>query len=255
MLPLTLPIWLAGLAWLLATKPYRFLGITFLGVFAIVLVGHGKPYYLAPAFPLLYAAGGVDVERRLVRPVARGAVAALLAVGGAVVAPLTIPILEPASFVRYAAALGAKDTPDEKHEMGPLPQHFADQFGWEDMARQVADAYARLTPEERNVALVYVRNYGEAGAIEFFARRYALPPVACGHNAYFTWGLPQGRGEVLITIGEKGATLEETYEDVVKVGETFHPYAMPYENHRPIYVARKPRRDLHAIWPETKHYI
>ena len=28
--------------------------------------------------------------------------------------------------------------------MGPLPQHYADQFGWEEMAQTVARVYAKL---------------------------------------------------------------------------------------------------------------
>jgi hypothetical protein len=225
------------------------------GVLVIVLFGHGKPYYVAPAFPLVYAAGGVAVERIVPWPAARAAAAAIVAVAGAAIAPMALPVLAPGSFQTYAARIGAKASPDETHEQGPLPQHFADQFGWEDMARRVAAAYATLTPEEQRTALAYVRNYGEAGALEYFAGRYPLPPVACGHNSYFMWGFPEGRGAVLITIGQKGATLEESYGDVVQVGETFDPYAMPYENHRPIFIARKPKIELQAIWAETKHYI
>jgi hypothetical protein len=259
MLLLTLPIWLGGIVWLLASKgarPFAFLGFTFLGVLVVVCLAHGKPYYVAPAFPMAYAAGGVAAERVLRWRVARGAVMALIAAGGVAVAPVALPVLEPETFVRYARAIGVGATADEKHEMGPLPQFFADQFGWEEMARKVSDAYVALSPDEQKQALVYVRNYGEAGAMEFFADRYPLPPVACGHKAYFTWGPPpEGRGAVLITLGQKGATLEESYEDVVKVGEMYDPYAMPYENHKPVLVAKKPKVDLRATWAETKHYI
>jgi hypothetical protein len=259
MLILTLPVWVGGLVWLFASKegrPFAFLGVTFVGTVAIVVLAHGKPYYVAPVFPLAYAAGGVAAERVIRRMTLRIGVLALLAAGGAAVSPMALPVLEPETFIRYAHALHAEAAADEKHEMGPLPQFFADQFGWEEMARRVSGAYVALSPEDQKQALVYVRNYGEAGAMELFADRYPLPPVACGHNAYFMWGPPpQGRGAVLITLAQKGATLEESYEDVTKVGETYDPYAMPYENHKAILVARKPKVDLHAIWSETKHYI
>lgn len=259
MLPLTLPIWLGGLVWLLASREGRthaLLGVTFLVVLLIVWLGHGKPYYIGGAFPLVNAAGAVAAERRLRGRVVRGAVLALLPIGAAIVSPMALPVLAPDAYVRYTAALHVQPKPSEKQELGPLPQHLADQFGWEPMVRQVADAYATLTPEEQSHALVYVRNYGEAGALEFFADRYRLPPVACGHNSYYLWGPPpEGRGSVLITLGQKGTTLEESYDDVVEVGETYQRYAMPFESHKPILIARKPRVDLRANWGETKHYI
>ena len=77
-----------------------------------------------------------------------------------------------------------------------------------------------------------------------------------GHNAYFMWGPPKdGRGKVLIAIGEDREDLLETYEEVEDAGTTDEPLAMPYENGIHIYVCRKLRRPLEQVWPETKHYI
>jgi hypothetical protein len=255
MLPFTLPLWLGGLVWLLATKAFRFLGLAFLFVWAVVVFGNGKPYYVAPAFPLLYAAGATLAERLLVRAPYRALVVGVLVLGGAIAAPLAVPILDPPAYVRYAAALGAKDVPDEKHDMGPLPQHFADQFGWEAMTRKVASAYASLSPEEREHVVIYTRNYGEAGAVDFFAKRLGLPPAASGHNSYFLWGPPARSGDVLIAIGGSPQELEETYATVVQVDATDERYAMPYENHRPIYICRGLKRPLRDVWPSMKAYI
>ena len=258
--PITLPVWLGGLAWLFVAdraRPYRFLGLAFVATAVIVIAGKGKPYYLAPAFPIAYAAGAVAIESWVARPIARGASVALVALAGAAVAPFALPILEPTTFIRYAAALGVEDTPDEKHEASLLPQFFADQFGWEAMATKVAAAYRALPPEEQRVAAFYGNNYGEAGAIDFYAARLGLPRAAVsGHNSYFTWGPPpDGRGAVMITVGPSKEDVLDSYEEVEQVGETDEPYAMPYENHRPILVARKPRHAMSDIWPTTKHFI
>jgi len=257
--PLTFPIWAGGVAWLLAARaahPFRFLGVAFVALFVIVLLGHGKPYYMAPIFPVVYGAGGVAIEARVRRFVSRAAIAAIVPATGALLAPFALPVLEPATFPGYAAALGAKPSPDEKHKMGPLPQFFADQFGWEAMARKVADAYLHLPPEEQRVAALYGENYGEASAIAFFGPRWGLPYPVSGHNAYFTWGPPEGtRGAVLIAVGPDEDDLRETYEEVEKVGETDEPYAMPFENHQPIFVCRRPKRPLLDVWPSVKLYI
>jgi hypothetical protein len=258
--PLTLPVWLGGLAWLFAAergRPYRFLGVAFLAVAVIIVAGKGKPYYLAPAFPVVYAAGGVALESWIARRLVRAAVIAALALGGVALAPFALPILDAPAFIAYAGALGVTPPADEKHTKGPLPQFQADQFGWEAMARKVADAYRGLSPEEQKVAAFFGDNYGEASAVAFFGPRLGLPPaVVSGHNSYFLWGPPPGgRGEVMITVGVSREDVLESYEEVEQVGETDEPYAMPYENHQPILVAKKLRRPMEQIWPTTKDFI
>ena len=213
---------------------------------------------MAGGFPLAYAAGGVALESLVAptRAAARAAILGVVAVTGIAIAPMALPILDPPAFIRYASALGGKPSSDEKHRMGPLPQHFADQFGWEAMARKVKDAYDRLPPEEQAVTTIYGSNYGEAGTVDFFGGALGLPPAVSGHNAYFMWGPPKdGRGKVLIAIGEDREDLLETYEEVEDAGTTDEPLAMPYENGIHIYVCRKLRRPLEQVWPETKHYI
>jgi hypothetical protein len=57
-----LPVVIVGLVYLLvarAGRPYRALGWSFLAVLLVMLSTNSKPYYLAPAFTALYAAGGV----------------------------------------------------------------------------------------------------------------------------------------------------------------------------------------------------
>jgi 4-amino-4-deoxy-L-arabinose transferase-like glycosyltransferase len=64
--PGTLPLWLGGLIWLFGPRDgrrYIALGIIYLATLAEFIILHGKSYYLAPAYPMLFAAGGVAVER------------------------------------------------------------------------------------------------------------------------------------------------------------------------------------------------
>ncbi len=83
--PGTLPLWLAGLFWLFGSRDgrrYRAIGIIYLVTLAEFIVLHGKSYYLAPAYPMLFAAGGVAVERvfaarlKWIKPVLLGAIIA-----------------------------------------------------------------------------------------------------------------------------------------------------------------------------------
>jgi 4-amino-4-deoxy-L-arabinose transferase-like glycosyltransferase len=170
--PLNAPLWLLGLAWLLfgpTGRRFRALGIVFVATFAVLAVQHSKPYYLGPAFPMLLAAGAVVVEGvtearpwRWVRP----ALLFLLATGGAVTAPLAIPVLPVETLIAYQRALGVTPTAGENNRLGPLGQHFADRFGWQELTSEVARIYAALSAEERMRAKIVTRNYGEAGAID-----------------------------------------------------------------------------------------
>ena len=65
--PILLPLWLGGLAALAFgnLKRYRALAVTFAVFFVLMLVLNAKSYYLAPAYPMLLAAGGVALEGRL----------------------------------------------------------------------------------------------------------------------------------------------------------------------------------------------
>jgi len=260
--PLHAPFWIAGLLALLfwrALREARLFGWIFVTVTAIlILSGDSKPYYLAAAYPPLFAAGGVVVERVLsrerlsmLRPVL---VAALLGLG-AVMIPMALPVLEPEAYVRYAQALGFQPAPAERHAPSVLPQHFADQFGWPEMVTAVEEAYATLTPAEQADCLVYGQNYGEAGAVDVLGRRRGLPPAISGHNSYWLWGVPPERsGSVLIIIGGRREDHEQSFAEVTAVTTTTSRWALPYEQDLTIYVAREPRSSMAEIWPHLKHY-
>lgn len=256
--PVNAPLWGAGLAWLLASeraRPWRFLGMAWALLFALFVATGAKPYYLAPFYPILFGAGGVAVEDRAASRRAQGTIAAVLVASGALVAPLGLPILSPIGYARWSSAIGLKASSGEREGTGLLPQWFADQFGWQPMITKIATAYASLSPEEKRTAAIFGRNYGEAGAIDWFGADLGLPHAVSGHNNYFLWGPPeQGRGAVLIAIGDLDE-LEGMYSDIRKVDETDSPFAIPSENHRAIYICRGPTRSLREAWPAMKLYV
>ncbi len=66
MQPLAAPIWLCGLYAFLfsdAVRPYRTLGCAYLLSLLLLLLTEGRFYYLAPAYPMLLAAGSVAIEK------------------------------------------------------------------------------------------------------------------------------------------------------------------------------------------------
>jgi hypothetical protein len=196
------------------------------------------------------------MERWLTRQVARNALLAVVAVVGALLSPMAIPILPVETYIAYAKAMGVAPSAlaTEHIKLGILPQHFADMFGWPQMAARVAAVYNALPPADRAKAVFFGQNYGEAAAIDVFGRPLGLPPAISGHNNYFVWG-PQGHdGSVVILIGGNRAQMQKQFRSLDRAGTIDAPYAIPYETNQPIYVLRGLKEPLADLWPQLKHY-
>jgi len=259
MLPLSVPIWLAGLWHYLFTKegkPFRALGWAWLLTMAIILILNPRIYYLWPAFPILFAAGGVRCEIWLSQPRLewlKVAYPALMVVLAVVIAPIAIPVLPVETYIRYTEAMHLQQPRVETHRLGPLPQIFADQFGWEEMAATVARVYNNLPPDVRPKTAIFGQNYGQAGAIDFFGPKYGLPKAISGHQNYFFWGPRDYTGESMIVMADRQETLEKEFDHVEKVARVEHPYSMPYE-HFDMFYCRGLKQPLRELWPKLKNW-
>ena len=259
MLPLTLPIWLAGVWYFLFSekgRPFRALGWAWLVTMAVIMIMSPRVYYPWPAFPMLFAAGGVVWESCLAAPRLqwiKPAWAVLLVIFGAVLAPFAIPVLPVETYIRYSQAIGFQPPKIETHKLGPLPQIYADQFGWEDMVAAVAKVYDGLPPDVRIKTAIFGQNYGQAGAVDLFGPKYGLPKAIGGHQTYFLWG-PRGyTGESMIVMAGNQADLESKFASVEKVAHVGHPYAMPYE-HFDLFYCRGLKWPLKDVWPNLKNW-
>lgn len=259
MSPLSAPLWLLGLGALLASarlSRWRALGVAFACVFLLLVVnGKSRVGYLAPAFPPLFAAGAAFADAWLsARVWAYPASAAAIVVGGAIGLPFAVPVMPIYAFERYAERLGQTPRSDEKKEIGPLPQYYADMFGWKELTENVAIVYGSLSDEERREAAIYAGNYGEASAIELFGPDAHLPAPISGHNSYWLWGPRGASGRVVIVVGSDPERWRSRCESVEVVAVVSHSLVMPYEDHLPISVCRQTKEPLELLWPKVKHY-
>ena len=256
--PAFAPLWIAGLIAPFVVprlRDLRSIVIAAVVVFAIVRLGHGKDYYLAPLYPSLFAIGAVALA-----PLARrtgGKVAAAVGVTAAlaisaVALPMTLPILSPPTLAAYLTRIGIAPQQQERSFRGTaLPQVFADQLGWHDFAHQVEAAWARIPAADRAVTAIKVDNYGEAAALDLYGQ--GLPPALTGHNQYFLWGLRGQAPRDLLVIHDDPTDL--TYcRQIVRLGTTFSPLAMAYENGKVIALCRGVTPPLPALWPRFKHF-
>jgi Dolichyl-phosphate-mannose-protein mannosyltransferase len=251
-------VWIAGLGFLLFHrdgKRYRFLGVTYLLFLAIMMTLKAKDYYLAPIYPMLFAAGGVLWEKiakehgRL--RWAKAVVPAIVIVLGVVALPLTVPILPVDKIVPYEQALGIKTTRTEVAHAGPLPQHFGDEFGWQEMVQAVASVYNSMSPEQRSKTGILAGNYGEAGAIDFFGPRYGLPNAISAHQNYYFWGPRQYTGESLVLLQWSLEDARPWCQDVQE-GPKLDPHYGMGEEHYTILICHGLTEPLAQAWPKLK---
>jgi len=256
--PLYLPLWLAGLGALLfsrALRPYRALGLAYVLLLGLYILLKAKAYYMGPVYPMLFAAGAGVLERFIRGPRFRTTVLAVVVAGGAALMPMVIPVLPVERFIAYQRMLGLEPPRTERHRMGALPQHFADQHGWRELVAAVAQVYRSLPPEQQARTAIFAQNYGQAGAIDWLGREHGLPPARSGHNHYFLWGPGEMEPQVLLIIGgEAEDHTEECTQLEVAARMPHNPYVMPYEDELQLYLCRGLKQPLATLWPRVKHY-
>ena len=263
---LNAPIWLSGVVFFFFYRDgrYRPLAWMYPIVFIVMIAGNAKVYYLSAIYPVFLAGGSVAFERwsqslrwRWLKPV----YASLLIALAVISLPFALPVLPVEHFVEYEKLLGIVPRAEEHSAVAELPQYYADQFGWEEMVATVADGYKRLTPQEQSECVIYVRNYGEAGAIDFYGKRYGLPKALCAHNNYWFWGPGTRTGSIAIIIGgsrelqDNLNDLNRRYTHVELGGTTNDKYAMPHENGRLIFLCKGMNTTFQNLWPGERFFI
>jgi dolichyl-phosphate-mannose-protein mannosyltransferase len=258
--PLGAPICLAGLWFFLGSRRgerWRFLGWTYLFLLAEFLILRGRIYYLAPIYPMLFAAGAVAIEawvENSAREWTKAAILAPLVVGGIVAAPLALPVLPLDAAAAYAKFWDVDRVKVEKSPSGKLPQMYADMMGWPEQADAVAGVFHSLAPADQSRAAILAKNYGQAGAIDYFGPQRGLPRAISGHNDYYLWGPQQHTGDVVITLGMSLDELKPLFGDIELAATIRNEYAIPEENNLPVYICRKPKMSLQQAWPSLKFY-
>ncbi len=259
--PVSALIWITGVIAFLAArrfKPYRFLGVAYLVSFAVFVILKGKNYYLAPIYPVYLAAGCVvidDAIDRIRQAWLKPAIVALALAGGAIFAPLAMPILPIDQFIPYMERLPIKVPRSEwHHARAVLPQHYADQFGWNEIVAKTAEAWDKIPATDRKDCGIFAQNYGQAGAIDFLGHKYGLPQSISGHQTWWLWG-PRGySGNCLIVLDDERENLDRLFDHVEYLGNSApNPYAL--ERELSVYICRGPKfGTLAQAWPSLKRW-
>ena len=246
----TIPLWIGGLFFYLrssAGKRFRLLGWMYVIPLGLFLVAQGRSYYLAPAYPMLFAAGSVSWERWLARFSGRGRQSvqgitgtAVLA-GGIFSALLTLPIAPINSPLWNAATT--------------LHDDFVEEVGWPDLVAAVARVDAALPADERAGVAILAGNYGEAGAIDLYGPADELPPAISGADSFWERGYGNPPPRTLIVLGFTRAEAQGLFARCDVAGQVTNPYGVLNEEtkfHQEILVCRDPRQSWPILWPRLR---
>ena len=250
--PVTIPFWIAGLGFyflMRAGRRYRLLGWMYLVPLALFVVMRGRAYYLAPAYPMLIAAGVVVWEQwlssfrprtaRLVRALTCGA----LAVGGIAVGAVMLPV--------------APVNSDLWKLSSKVHDNFVEEIGWQELTETVAGIYVALPAEQKPGARVLAGNYGEAGAINLYGAAYGLPHVISGVNSYRLRGYGNPPPQTVIALGFARHDLEQLFTSCSLAGRVSNRYGVENEetrDHPEIFVCRAPLQSWPALWERLPRF-
>ena len=241
--------------WALLTRPAlrvgRPAGVACVVAFVLLLLAHGKAYYVGPIYPTLWAAGAVALGARW-----RLAAAGVLVAGyGLVALPLGLPILPPMAMARYAAAIGVGTDTNTGGRLA-LPQDFADMLGWPEQAKAAARVFHALSAADQARAVVAAGNYGEAGALELYGPALGLPAPVSAAGSYWFFGPGPRAGEILLVLGDSAGVarhLPTLYTRVRPVArampDSLRAWVVPEQRNSWIFVCDGARQSLQQAWP------
>jgi 4-amino-4-deoxy-L-arabinose transferase-like glycosyltransferase len=247
----TIPIWVAGLWRYFSPKgrQFRVVGWTFVTAFVLFEALQGRGYYLAPAYPMLLAAGSVEWERWIGAasiPRARARRAALgfaITVGGVASIFAVAPIAPVGSWWWEKA--------------NKIQDDWREEIGWPELVAEVARVRDRLPQAERANVTVLTGNYGEGGAIDLFGGAYGLPKAISGINSYWLRGYGAKEPETLIVVGISRGYLEKHFEQVELAGHVRNSYNVVNEEtreHPDIFVCRGLKGSWTEFWKDFQYF-
>ncbi|MEM6894776.1 MAG: glycosyltransferase family 39 protein [Bacteroidota bacterium] len=249
--PFTLILSVFGVFLLFRSQPFRSLGIAAILIFVTMWALQAKPYYVFAVYPILFAAGAVQVEILLhqKKTILKYVVVVLLLMGAVPFIPDLTPILPIEMFTDYA-----KIEPNDEGRY-ELTGDYADMFGWEEQVKLVDSVYRTLPESERKNCVFWAENYGEAGALKILGKKYGLPNPISRHGSFWTWGPGNVNATTWISLGNEPPAVKHIFEETQLIKTIYHPYAIDEENGIPVYLCRKPKQDINAWWKAYEPYI
>jgi hypothetical protein len=244
--PLFVPVWVAGLVRLLRTpqaRPFRAFAVMYLVLVVVFLATGGKAYYLAGAYPALLGAGAIATDGWLARGAGRlraGLVAAAIGLSAAIAAVVGLAVL-PVSALAGSVVMALNPDAGET-------------VGWPSEVDTVARVWDGLPAGQRQHAVIFTANYGEAGAVARYGPGRGLPAPYSGHNALADLAVPPGRGAPVVVVGYQTATVDRFFTGCRLAARVDNGLGLDNEEQgSPVWVCQQVRRPWAELWPQLRH--
>jgi dolichyl-phosphate-mannose-protein mannosyltransferase len=247
-----LPLCAAGLYFCLFSRigrRFRALGWMYVVPLLLFVIAKGRGYYLAAAYPMLYAAGSMLGERWLAflhhrwAGMVRALVWTALGADIVVIVALTLPIA-PINSAWWRVT-------------NKINGDLREEIGWPELVETVAHIRDSLPEKDRARLGVLAGNYGEAGAINLYGARYGLPQAISGINSYWQRGYGDPPPETLIVVGLSHRFLDNNFAACELVGRTWNRYGVQNEetlDHPEIFLCRGLRQSWPEFWKDFRYY-
>jgi Dolichyl-phosphate-mannose-protein mannosyltransferase len=261
---LAFPLAIAGLWFCFFSERgerYRALGWMYLVPLVLFVIMRGRNYYLAPAYPMLYASGSVWLAERLnfadsEHSVARTSsifrnwaslatralwIALLLDVGAA--AAVSLPIA-PVNSRWWNLAIKVDGV-------------FPEEIGWPEFVETVAGVRDRLPLEDQHHVAILAGNYGELGALNLYGERYGLPQAISGENSSWERGYGRAGADTVIVTGYQREFLQQHFASCELAAHYWNRYAVNNEESTEdpdIFVCRGRKESWRDFWPLLRKF-
>lgn len=212
-----------------------------------------KGYYAIGLYPILLAFGAVYLEKLLEKGWLRYLKIPSLLIPILIMTPIfqiALPVLKPSQIIEKSDAfesLGLLRWEDGKNHA--IPQDFADMLGWRELASLVDQAFDSIDAKENT--LIQCDNYGQAGAINFYAQQQFTEAVSMNAD-YINW-YPFDNMEIqnVILVQESSDTdrnrerEKSLFEKITFIGKIENKYAR--EVGTSVYVLQGAKQSINAI--------
>jgi hypothetical protein len=241
------PLWIVGLFFCLKSdsgRRFRAVGWIYVIVFGAFLMARGRGYYLAAAYPMLYAAGSVWWEQRLAsfnpgRQRRSWRVAWAVAASAAVIASVVALPIGPPRWLMWNLR----------------EPELRDEIGWEDLVATVAKVRDSIPLEDRGRLAVLTGNYAAAGAVDLYRDRYGLPAAISRINSYGERGYGEPPPETVIAIGIPREFLESRFTSCRPAAQIRNRYDVVNRSYlQGVFVCRGLNEGWPKFWAELPRF-
>jgi len=126
--------------------------------------------------------------------------------------------------------------------------------GWPRFVDTVANAWDRLTAEQRAHTAIFTANYGEAAVIDLFGRPHGLPRSYSGHNGFSEWGMPPAADTNVLLLGFDPTDVAPYFSDCRTLARINNDVGLDNNEQGLPVMLCSPTNTWAALWPRLRHY-